>query len=65
LAEYIILKSAVKMAKSFQSTMDKRIESFILLTQWVREIEISAHDFSRGKTILKIILTVSTVYSLN
>jgi len=30
-----------------------------------REIEISAHDFSRGKTILKIIPTVSTVYSLN
>jgi len=53
--------------------MNRGIVSFSLLThfdklntsQQVREIEISAHDFSRGKTILKIVLTVSTVYSLN
>jgi len=53
------------MVKSSQSTINSRIASFSLLTQWVSEVEISAHDFSRGKTILKIIPTVLTVYSLN
>jgi len=53
------------MAGSSLSTMDRMIASFSLLTQWVKGIEISAYDFSCGKSILIIILTVLTVYSLN
>jgi len=50
-AKAIILRNAVGMIKSTQSTMNRRIAPFRLLTHWVRDkeasIKISTHDFAK------------------